>query len=856
MNTKLLFLLLLISSTSYGQNWTQMDVSEFANDASAITLTHNANNEPFIAYTDTSDNMLYVKKHDGTSWVNVGGAVTAAVNASMISIDIDPSNGNPWIAYKNSNTNRLDIVMFNGTNWVVSISSLSNFAPKKKIIIKISPNSEPFIAVEQHVSNTNKRFILYTKRVGLNWSLEVNRGMDFRSEAFDLVAYNKFIVADRISLTSGNDIRFKTYNNTSGTTWSATTLGNVSIYNTHIYGLSIAANAHNDRVIYHLFGHWGANKEIHFLNGATPLNYFSLKSVADLEYSSITNNYYTMFLDSNDDLIAQKYDPITDNWCDLIINLNGASLEYKSKMDVNTTGNKLLVAYIDTNNKIAVKSMDIPVSFTGQTSQVYVDVNATGANDGSSWQDAYTDLQMAINNPIKSCPGPYADLWVAQGVYIPTTSSSNARKATFTIDKRIKIYGGFNGTETLLSERNPKLYPTILSGDLNSDDTANMVDTEATRQDNAYHVVRVKGYFLKGGLVDGVTITGGNANGSLSNSCNTAQSVQFDDRIGAAIYGNVNGAANKVTMQFTNCIIEKNTGTVYGTVATFNPCGAVGTRATLDFESCIIRGNYSKLYENIAYTGSQSYDIRRYGSLINCLIYNNKTDGANRGAVILISSGGTNNHAACTVDIINTTITNNIAPNNHAVKLSMTNAAGHIYNSIIHGNGSTQPIRFSGNAPTSANNIIEGGQLSGSTANPLFMDIATKDFTLQSGSTAINTGDNSFVPTSISYDLLNHVRIYNTTVDMGCYEYGSSSTASISDRNLVSFVIYPNPANDVLHIKTIKDFEKAEVYDLLGKKVLESNNEIINISNLHNGVYLIKVMDNSFNTSVKHFIKK
>ena len=63
--------------------------------------------------------------------------------------------------------------------------------------------------------------------------------------------------------------------------------------------------------------------------------------------------------------------------------------------------------------------------------RVYVDLNATGANNGTSWNDAYTSLQTALNNNSTS------DFWVSLGTYIPGAS----RTDSFTLTDNQTIYG-------------------------------------------------------------------------------------------------------------------------------------------------------------------------------------------------------------------------------------------------------------------------------------------------------------------------------------------------------------------------------------------------------------------------------
>jgi len=88
----------------------------------------------------------------------------------------------------------------------------------------------------------------------------------------------------------------------------------------------------------------------------------------------------------------------------------------------------------------------------------YVDATATGANNGTSWADAYTSLQSAMQ------PG-FGVIWVADGTYKPHASN---RGATFTLFKGLQVYGCFAGTETLLNQRDCTTNKSILSGDLDN----------------------------------------------------------------------------------------------------------------------------------------------------------------------------------------------------------------------------------------------------------------------------------------------------------------------------------------------------------------------------------------------------
>ena len=146
----------------------------------------------------------------------------------------------------------------------------------------------------------------------------------------------------------------------------------------------------------------------------------------------------------------------------------------------------------------------------GQNSNViYVKADAVGANDGTGWADAYTDLQDAL-----APAAPDDEIWVAAGIYTP--SGRTLRTATFQLITGVSIYGGFAGTEVMSSERDPAKNLTILSGDLLGNDLEvsepSDLARESTRSDNSFHVVTGTAAD-ETGVLDGFVVIGGNANG-------------------------------------------------------------------------------------------------------------------------------------------------------------------------------------------------------------------------------------------------------------------------------------------------------------------------------------------------------
>ena len=124
---------------------------------------------------------------------------------------------------------------------------------------------------------------------------------------------------------------------------------------------------------------------------------------------------------------------------------------------------------------------------------IYVNQNVQGGlQNGSSWANAYPDLQQAIGIVEEG-----DSIWVAAGNYKPAATSD--RSISFQLMSGTALYGGFNGTETMLHQRDPAANPTILSGEIG--------DT-SLRADNSFHVVRGKG-LGNNTLIDGFTITNG-----------------------------------------------------------------------------------------------------------------------------------------------------------------------------------------------------------------------------------------------------------------------------------------------------------------------------------------------------------
>src|SRR4051812_45706644 len=89
---------------------------------------------------------------------------------------------------------------------------------------------------------------------------------------------------------------------------------------------------------------------------------------------------------------------------------------------------------------------------------IYVKATAAGANNGSTWTDAFNDLQLAI-----ATANANDEIWVAgNSTYKPT--SGTARSAASLPKAGVAMYGGFAGTKPLRTQRDWNARVTVLSG--------------------------------------------------------------------------------------------------------------------------------------------------------------------------------------------------------------------------------------------------------------------------------------------------------------------------------------------------------------------------------------------------------
>ena len=508
------------------------------------------------------------------------------------------------------------------------------------------------------------------------------------------------------------------------------------------------------------------------------------------------------------------------------------------------------------------------LKLTTTKSPIYVDASATsGNNTGTSWDNAYVTLINALASNVLL---PDNEIWVAAGTYTPAMSDRN--EPFYLNQNNLKLLGGFNGTEIRSDQRDHIANPTILSGDLNGNDSGVLDFASATRNDNSYTVLALNSDDV---VVDGFTISGGFANGG--SGTNTLS------RFGAGIFNQRSGG----TTTINNCIIRDNMANdaaagyyhrvssptitninIYNTIFENNiSLGATGmyiytegtSLASINVENCLFDGNISKDDTSTSttrqgFSGSSfwlralSSDSYLIPSINNNTFVNNLDQGTlttsdNQSTIVFTHNSFSNSLYA---RIVNTIFFNN------------KNANGDIASAI---SGGTSIFDQNNNALGVFNTIDEDNlsqvisiaKINVITANPLFTDFLNGDYSLQSTSPAVDEGDNSF--SNLNLDLSGNPRIVNNTVDLGAYEY--TGTLSIDDNTTISndFKLYPNPVKNILNIKTNAVIDNVEVYSVMGQKVMSVNAKTIDVSQLKQGIYLLKIEAGDAKYKSLRFIK-
>ncbi|HNW52419.1 MAG TPA: right-handed parallel beta-helix repeat-containing protein, partial [Prolixibacteraceae bacterium] len=457
---------------------------------------------------------------------------------------------------------------------------------------------------------------------------------------------------------------------------------------------------------------------------------------------------------------------------------------------------------------------------------IYVKANATGKNDGTSWANAYTSLQLALKDALL-----YDQIWVAKGTYKPTIGTD--RNISFSMKNGVEIYGGFAGTEAELSFRKNygpgEANETILSGDIGN---------EADSTDNSYHVFYHSEELLLNAtaILDGFTITGGYANGTddywgspsnhgggminyqasptirnctfEGNCANDGGGGMFNWEHSSPLITNTLFTRNHVfgvtateeggggmyndnqsSPEITHCTFSYNKAFVVDGSSVFSNGGGGGVfndnGSSPVIDQCRFIGNFTDFFGggvnyylstanitrcvfdgNEGFGGGIQLNEGQTGTISNCLFTNNK-------------GGGIYAAMETSANVVNCTFSKNSGDYASGLRVYNNSCSIDIINSIFWGDtqsGSNHIEITKYDNVVASNCCIQSGsdRFSGNNnifTNPLFVDATHGDFHLSAGSPCISKGlnpaENNLIPL---VDLDGNIRPLGSKTDMGAYE--------------------------------------------------------------------------------------
>jgi predicted outer membrane repeat protein len=486
---------------------------------------------------------------------------------------------------------------------------------------------------------------------------------------------------------------------------------------------------------------------------------------------------------------------------------------------------------------------------------IYVDKNATGNNNGTTWSNAYITIELAFSNSIVG-----DKIWVAQGVYKP---AGTLRTTAYNIPNGVEVYGSFIGNETAVNQRNLTNGPlTTLNGDINN---------VGVNTDNCYSVVKFTNVSNLT-VFDGFKIINGYNNSSSSASGGAIYNIGGQPSIrnceflanfainGGAI-GNSTTLANITTI--TSCKITNNSssldgGAIYNNSGTLklidcdisNNTAPYGGAINIQFDlvivdRCKISGNSASDNGGAIYLDNSDSKIEIYNSLlvgnfapeksvmgmnspvsntnlskiIGCTIVNNRNTGTSPNSSFVI-----------VMPYNNGIFQNNILTNNISPRVLLN---GYVNNCIID---EIFAANSSSNVSTVAPTFVSPNIAA---AAPFIHN--NYNYSLSNNSNGINSGNNNYVSPLYNLDLNSSARIYQTTVDIGAYESVVLATENFST-NLVK--CYPNPTQNSITISNINENIKYSIFTVSGLLVKEgdvdSQRNVIDISSFQSGLYLLK----------------
>lgn len=289
----------------------------------------------------------------------------------------------------------------------------------------------------------------------------------------------------------------------------------------------------------------------------------------------------------------------------------------------------------------------------------YVDQDAVGLGNGTTWADAFTTIQAAIN---ASNPGD--SLWIAEGTYLESIVLADG----------VQLFGGFSGVEMSFGARNVRAHAVIVD--------ANGADHAAVMQN------------VSSTALDGMTLTGGVADGAAPG--NSGGGIRSDNADSS------NTIAHCMVIQNTSVGTGAGIACLNGASPVIYDCTVMSNSANDDGGGLYCRDGAQPAVTRCVISGNQSGD---FGGGVACYVgsaavFTNCTISGN-----LAVRAGAMRFSASNPSVVNSTLSANAA-SIRIGGISLGNASPTFINTIVEGHAGVALREGSSDSDPSLQNCL------------------------------------------------------------------------------------------------------------------------------------------------------
>jgi hypothetical protein len=400
---------------------------------------------------------------------------------------------------------------------------------------------------------------------------------------------------------------------------------------------------------------------------------------------------------------------------------------------------------------------------------IYVDTDANGFNNGTSWDDAYNLLQDGFTGA-RNCGASVTAIWVAAGLYKPVYEMddlSQYKYETFDLIEDVGLFGHFGGVgtyETSTSQRNfaDPNNETILEGQIG---------------DNYYDAVCdvVYGDDIEDAIVDGFTIT--RSYGGAGIYLNSSDASIVNCKLKANYYYGVE-CYNFSCPDIHNCTFIDNSS--YGLYAA-SSCWPEVSNCIFDGNDTTTEGIYMATYTVV--------------TVDDCVFNDHTSDG-------IYGSGGTltitdstfegNNDNGIEISDVTTTVTNCSIKNSNDNGIQASNSDLTIDHSVIAHSTDNGLYTSSGCNLTFKNSVVRYSGEDGIELNNNLVTTIKNNWIHNNGTDeyAYYGGAGISFKNQSSVPLVRNNTLYDN------YTYGVESSENGADPNVINCIVYGNDSND------------------------------------------------------------